>query len=54
MSSAIIHIAGRCRIRPGLPKEERTVPLGEKLELLRAGILPFLIFFSMTGLLFLG
>ena len=37
-----------------LPKEERTVSLGEKLKLLRAGVLPFLIFFSMTGLFFMG
>ena len=54
----VIYIAGRCwvqpRLGPVLPKEERTVPLGEKLKLLRAGILPFLIFFSMTGLFFMG
>ena len=42
------------RPRPGLPKEEWTIPLGKKLDLLRAGILPFLIFFSMTGLFFMG
>ena len=54
----ILYIAGRCWIQPHLgpvlPKEERTVSLGEKLKLLRAGILPFLIFFSMTGLFFMG
>ena len=54
----IIYIAGRCWIQPGLgpvlPKEERTVSFGEKLKLLQAGILPFLIFFSMTGLFFMG
>ena len=54
----IIYIAGRCWLQPHLgpvlPKEERTVSLAEKLKLLRAGILPFLIFFSMTGLFFMG
>ena len=54
----VIYIAARCWIQPHLgpvlPKEERTVSLGEKLKLLRAGILPFLIFFSMTGLFFMG
>ena len=54
----VIYIAGRCWIQPHLgpvlPKEERTVSLGEKLKLLRAGFLPFLIFFSMTGLFFMG
>ena len=54
----VIYIAGRCWLQPHLgpvlPKEERTVSLGEKLKLLRAGILPFLIFFSMTGLFFMG
>ena len=37
-----------------LPRRERQVPLGEKLKLLRAGVLPFLIFFCMTGLFLLG
>ena len=54
----IIYIAGRCwlqpRLGPALPAEERKMPLGEKLRLLRAGILPFLIFFSMTGLFLMG
>ena len=54
----VIYIATRCWIQPHLgpvlPKEERTVSLAEKLKLLRAGILPFLIFFSMTGLFFMG
>ena len=54
----IIYIAGRCWLQPHLgpvlPKEERTVSLAEKLKLLQAGILPFLIFFSMTGLFFMG
>ena len=54
----VIYIATRCWLQPHLgpvlPKEERTVSLAEKLKLLRAGILPFLIFFSMTGLFFMG
>ena len=54
----IIYIAGRCWLQPHLgpvlPREERQVPFGEKLKLLRAGILPLLIFFSMTGLFFMG
>ena len=54
----IIYIAGRCWLQPHLgpvlPREERQVPFGEKLKLLRAGLLPFLIFFSMTGLFFMG
>jgi tripartite ATP-independent transporter DctM subunit len=47
----IIYIAVRCRLNPKLgpvlPVEERTVPLGEKLRLLQAGILPVVIFASM-------
>ena len=54
----VVYIAGRCWVQPHLgpvlPKEERTVSFAEKLKLLRAGILPFLIFFSMTGLFFMG
>ncbi len=54
----IIYIVVRCKIQPhlgpALSKEERQVPLGEKLRLLQAGILPLAIFFSMTGLFILG
>ncbi len=54
----IIYIAVRCRLQPhlgpALAAEERNVSRGEKLALLQAGILPFLIFFSMTGLFVLG
>ena len=54
----VIYIVIRCRIQPQLgpvlPREERDIPIGEKLRLLRAGILPLLIFFSMTGLFFMG
>ncbi len=54
----IAYIAIRCwlqpRLGPALPPEERNVPFREKLRLLRAGILPFLIFFLMTGLFLMG
>jgi len=47
----ILYIAIRCRITPSLgpvlPKEERDVGWPEKLRLLRAGLLPLVIFFSM-------
>jgi tripartite ATP-independent transporter DctM subunit len=54
----IVYIYVRCLLQPGLgpalPPEERNAPLGEKLRLLRAGIVPFAIFFSMTGLFLMG
>ncbi|NIA69219.1 TRAP transporter large permease subunit [Pelagibius litoralis] len=54
----IIYIAVRCRIQPHLgptlSREELDVPMAEKLRLLRAGIIPFLIFFFMTGLFVMG
>jgi len=54
----VLYIAVRCRFQPqlgpALPAEERNLPWREKVALLRAGILPFLIFFSMTGLFVLG
>ena len=54
----VAYIAIRCWIQPNLgpvlPPEERRVSWGEKLRLLRAGILPLAIFFSMTGLFLLG
>jgi len=54
----ILYIYIRCRLQPELgptlPKEERQIPLGEKLKLLRAGIIPFVIFFAMTGLFLMG
>ncbi|MFV2032943.1 MAG: TRAP transporter large permease subunit [Gammaproteobacteria bacterium] len=47
----IIYIAVRCRYQPELgpvlAKEERDVPMREKLRLLRAGLLPILIFAAM-------
>lgn len=47
----ILYIYVRCRINPALgpvlPAEDRQVPLSEKLRLLRAGLLPLVIFFAM-------
>ncbi len=47
----IIYIAIRCRINPALgpalSREERNVPMAEKLRLLRAGVLPLVIFAAM-------
>ena len=54
----IIYIVVRCKIQPNLGPtvsiEERSMPMKEKLKLLRAGIIPFLIFFLMTGLFVMG
>lgn len=54
----IIYIVVRCKIQPHLgpvlDKSERQIPLREKIALLRAGIIPLLIFFSMTGLFVMG
>jgi tripartite ATP-independent transporter DctM subunit len=54
----IIYIYIRCRLQPELgpvlSKEERDIPLKEKLKLLTAGIIPFVIFMSMTGLFLMG
>lgn len=53
-----LYIVIRCRIQPQLgpplTKEERQMPWAEKFKLLRSGILPLLIFFSMTGLFVMG
>jgi tripartite ATP-independent transporter DctM subunit len=54
----ILYIAVRCRINPALAPtvqdEDLNMPFAEKLRLLRAGIIPFLIFFFMTGLFVFG
>jgi tripartite ATP-independent transporter DctM subunit len=54
----VIYIVVRCKIQPNLgptvSKEERDMPFTEKLKLLKAGIIPFLIFFFMTGLFIMG
>ena len=47
----IRYIVIRCRLNPQLgpilPKDERDIPIAEKLRLLRAGLLPLVIFFTM-------
>ncbi|WP_169570015.1 TRAP transporter large permease [Sneathiella limimaris] len=47
----ILYIVIRCRFQPELgpvlPKEERNIPMSEKLRLLRAGLLPIIIFATM-------
>jgi tripartite ATP-independent transporter DctM subunit len=55
----IAYIVIRCWLQPHLgpplPAEERAqVTWGEKIRLLRAGVLPLLIIFSMTGLFVMG
>ncbi len=54
----VLYIVIRCRLQPNLgpplPAAERRLPLAEKLKLLRSGLLPLLIFFSMTGLFLMG
>ena len=54
----ILYISVRCWLQPNLgpalSREERNIPLAEKLKLLRAGILPFVVFFLMSGLFLLG
>ena len=54
----IIYIAVRChwqpQLGPPLPAAERRAPLADKLKSLRAGLVPFAIFFSMTGLFLMG
>jgi len=54
----VIYIVVRCRLNPSLAPtvkdEDIQMPLSEKLKLLRAGVIPFLIFFFMTGLFVMG
>ncbi|MDH3594228.1 MAG: TRAP transporter large permease subunit [Rhodospirillales bacterium] len=54
----VLYIAVRCRLQPKLgpplSEAERNIPWSRKFALLRAGILPLLIFFSMTGLFLMG
>ena len=54
----IAYIAIRCWLQPSLgpvlPAAERDVSLGERLRLLRAGLQPLFIFFTMTGLFLMG
>jgi tripartite ATP-independent transporter DctM subunit len=55
----ILYIVIRCHFQPHLgpplPREEREqISWGDKIRLLRAGVLPLLIIFSMTGLFVMG
>lgn len=54
----IAYVAIRCYLQPNLgpvlPADERQVSWGEKIRLLGAGVIPFLIFFAMTGLFLMG
>jgi tripartite ATP-independent transporter DctM subunit len=54
----MLYIAIRCKLQPSLgpalPPEERQVGWVEKFRLLRAGIIPLVIIFSMTGLFLMG
>ena len=55
----VLYIVIRCRLNPALgpalPEEERQqISWSEKLALLKAGIAPLFIFFSMTGLFLMG
>ncbi len=54
----ILYIYIRCKLQPelgpALPKEERQISRSEKFKLLQAGLIPFAIFFSMTGLFLMG
>ena len=47
----VAYIVIRCRMNPALgpvlPKEDRDIPMPEKIRLLGAGLLPLFIFFSM-------
>ncbi|WP_135449996.1 MULTISPECIES: TRAP transporter large permease [Tabrizicola] len=54
----IVYILIRAKLNPKLappvPREELEMPFLQKLALARAGIIPFLIFFLMTGLFVFG
>jgi tripartite ATP-independent transporter DctM subunit len=55
----VAYIAIRCKLQPSmgaaLPEEERRqITWGQKIRLLKAGILPLVIIFSMTGLFLMG
>ncbi|MGB1238038.1 MAG: TRAP transporter large permease [Pseudomonadales bacterium] len=57
-SMFVIYIMVRCRLQPELgpplAKEERDMPLREKLALLKAGIVPLVLVFSVIGLFMMG
>jgi tripartite ATP-independent transporter DctM subunit len=49
-----VRVKANPALAPALSEEELSMPLSEKLALLRAGIIPFVIFFVMTGLFVMG
>lgn len=54
----VIYVQIRVKMNPGLAPtlsdEELNMPMRDKLKLLTAGIIPFAIFFAMTGLFVMG
>ncbi len=54
----VIYVVIRTRMNPALAPtvsdDELNMPLSDKLKLLSAGIIPFAIFFAMTGLFIMG
>ncbi|AUH65444.1 TRAP transporter large permease [Paracoccus zhejiangensis] len=54
----VVYILIRAKLNPKLAptvdEAELNMPMSEKLALARAGIIPFLIFFTMTGLFVMG
>ncbi len=55
----IVYIVVRCRIQPELgptlsEEERKEITWAEKISLLKAGVIPLLIFFAMTGLFLMG
>ena len=55
----ILYIAVRCKLQPNLGpslslEERQQISWGQRLRLLRAGIIPIVIIFSMTGLFLMG
>ena len=54
----VLYIVIRCHLQPELgpplAEEERRVTWGEKIHLLRAGVLPLIIIFSVIGLFIMG
>jgi tripartite ATP-independent transporter DctM subunit len=57
-SMFVLYIYVRVKVNPSLAPqltdEELDMPMPEKLALLRAGVIPFVIFFAMTGLFVMG
>ncbi len=55
----VLYIAVRCWLKPDMgpalsPEERAAVTWSEKISLLKAGLIPLFIFFSMTGLFLMG